>query len=231
MPSLVASSRASRSASLPLHRHDLVDQPFGDRLLGEARDEVGAPALHQVRPELRMAGRGLAGGVARLADAAAEHRRVVGLGGDHADARRRPPSGRAPRRAACRRCRSRRRRRGSARPAKSARISRAVVRVCTSALASLSNWRHRNQPCAAASSIALFSMPVPFSAAGVSTTRAPRKRSSLRRSTLKLSAIVTHQRVALLGAHHRQADAGVAAGRLDHRLARASARRCARRPR
>ena len=76
-------------------------------------------------------------------------------------------------------------------PSKSARISRAVVRVCTSALASLSNCRHRNQPCVSASSIALFSMPVPFSAAGVSTTWAPRKRSSLRRSRLKLSAIVT----------------------------------------
>jgi hypothetical protein len=32
-------------------------------------------------------------------------------------------------------------------------------------------------------------MPVPFSAAGVSTTLAPRNRSNLRRSTLKLSAI------------------------------------------
>jgi hypothetical protein len=76
-------------------------------------------------------------------------------------------------------------------PAKSSRISRAVVRVWISALASLSNWRHRNQPCLSASPMALFSMPVPFSAAGVSTTRAPRKRSSLRRSTLKLSAIVS----------------------------------------
>ena len=38
--------------------------------------------------------------------------------------------------------------------------------------------------------VALLSR-VPFSAAGVSTTRAPMKRSSLRRSTLKLSAITT----------------------------------------
>ena len=58
-----------------------------------------------------------------------------------------------------------------------------------SALASFSNWRHQNQPCASASSRALATMPVPFSAAGVSTTRAPRKRISLRRSTLKLSAM------------------------------------------
>ena len=75
--------------------------------------------------------------------------------------------------------------------AKSLMISRAVVRECTSAFAWFSNWRHRNQPCLFASSTALASMPLPFSAAGVSTTRAPRKRSSLRRSTLKLSAMVT----------------------------------------
>ena len=60
-----------------------------------------------------------------------------------------------------------------------------------SALASFSNWRVRNQPCAAASSAAFFTMPVPRSAAGVRITLAPRKRISLRRSTLKLSAIVT----------------------------------------
>ena len=38
---------------------------------------------------------------------------------------------------------------------------------------------------------ALLTMPMPRSAAGVSTTLAPRKRISLRRSTLKVSAIVT----------------------------------------
>ena len=174
-----------------VHRHDLVDQPLGQRLFGEARDEVRAPALHQVRAEHRMARRRLAAwrraaGRCRCRAAARCRARRRRRGSRH-----RPPSARGPRRAACRRCRSRRRRRGSARPAKSARISRAVVRVCTSALASLSNWRQRNQPCFSASSMALFSMPVPFSAAGVSTTRAPRKRRSLRRSTLKLSAIVS----------------------------------------
>jgi hypothetical protein len=76
-------------------------------------------------------------------------------------------------------------------PAKSARISLAVVRTWTSALAGFSNCRHRNQPCARASSTALASMPEPFSAAGVSTTLAPMKRSSLRRSMLKFSAITT----------------------------------------
>ena len=70
-------------------------------------------------------------------------------------------------------------------------ISRAVVRECMSAFASFSNCRVRNQPFAFASSTAFFTMPVPRSAAGVITTFAPRKRISLRRSTLKLSAIVT----------------------------------------
>jgi hypothetical protein len=60
-----------------------------------------------------------------------------------------------------------------------------------SGLASFSNCRHRNQPWVFASSTAFASMPVPFSDAGVSTTLAPRKRMSLRRSTLKLSAMVT----------------------------------------
>ena len=68
---------------------------------------------------------------------------------------------------------------------------RAVVCEWTSALASFSNWRQRNQPWASASSTAFGSMPVPFSDAGVSTTLAPRKRIILRRSMLKFSAIVT----------------------------------------
>ncbi len=74
---------------------------------------------------------------------------------------------------------------------KSSRISTAVVLEWTSALASFSNWRQRNQPCFSASSIAFSSMPVPFSEAGVSTTLAPRKRMSRRRSTLKFSAMTT----------------------------------------
>ena len=56
-----------------------------------------------------------------------------------------------------------------------------------SALASFSNCRVMNQPCASASSLALPSMPTPVSTAGVSTTLAPKKRISLRRSTLNAS--------------------------------------------
>ena len=70
-------------------------------------------------------------------------------------------------------------------------VSRAVVREWMSGLASFSNCRVRNQPCLAASSCAFTTMPKPRCACGVSTTLAPRKRSSLRRSTLKLSAMVT----------------------------------------
>ena len=48
-----------------------------------------------------------------------------------------------------------------------------------------------NQPCAAASSSIFLIMPTARSAAGVTITLAPRKRISLRRSTLKGSAMVT----------------------------------------
>src|SRR5688572_25553856 len=60
-----------------------------------------------------------------------------------------------------------------------------------SALASFSNCRVRNQPFVSASSTAFFTMPIARSEAGVITTLAPRKRISLRRSTLKLSAMLT----------------------------------------
>ena len=106
-PPRVASARARRSASLAGAPARSRRSALGDGLLGQARDEVGAPALHQVRPEVRVARARAARRVARLRHAAAEHRRVVGLGGDDAGARHRPPSARAPRPAACRRCRSR----------------------------------------------------------------------------------------------------------------------------
>ena len=75
--------------------------------------------------------------------------------------------------------------------AKSSRISTAVVLAWVSALAGFSNCRDCHQPCVLASSSAFATIPVPFCAAGVRTTLAPRKRISLRRSTLKFSAIVT----------------------------------------
>ena len=65
------------------------------------------------------------------------------------------------------------------------------MREWKSAFASFSNWRVRNQPFASASSFAFCTMPVPPAGAGVRTTFAPRKRISLRRSTLNDSAIVT----------------------------------------
>src|SRR2546421_10865371 len=98
-------------------------------------------------------------------------------------------------------------------------ISRAVVRECISGLASFSNWRVRNQPCVSASSTAFLTIPIPRSAAGVMTTLAPRKRISLRRSTLKRLCHRDDQRIAFLRADHREADPGVAARRLDDGLA------------
>ena len=53
------------------------------------------------------------------------------------------------------------------------------------------NWRVKNQPWVLASSAAFTTMPMPRSAAGVSTTLAPRNRISFRRSTLNVSAIVS----------------------------------------
>ena len=60
-----------------------------------------------------------------------------------------------------------------------------------SALSGVSNWLARNQPFFSASSTALVYIPKPFSAFGVSTTLAPRNRISRRRSTEKVSTIVT----------------------------------------
>jgi len=62
-----------------------------------------------------------------------------------------------------------------------------VVLRWYSGLAGFSNCWGMNQPCCFASSSALRTMPLPRSAAGVSTTLAPRPFMSLRRSTLKLS--------------------------------------------
>src|ERR1700690_3828733 len=78
----------------------------------------------------------------------------------------------------------------------------------------LGNWRARSS--------ALRMAPVMPSAAGVSTSSAPRKRSSLRRSMLIESGVVRRggaEPVAARRADEGQCDAGVAAGRLDdHRI-------------
>ena len=118
-----------------------------------------------------------------------------------------PLRARARRPSACRPCRSPSPNSRARAPAKSSTISRAVVRECMSALASFSNWRVRNQPCVSASSTAFLTMPMPRSAAGVRTTLAPRKRISLRRSTLNGLGHRDDQRIALLRADHREADA------------------------
>ena len=104
-------------------------------------------------------------------------------------------------------------------PPKSRRISRAVVRLWMSAFASFSNWRVQNQPCAAASSRAFATMPVPFSDGR--RQHHPRAEEAHQPPALDGEAFGHHddQGIALAGADHRKADAGVAAGRLDDCLA------------
>src|SRR5690606_29348341 len=58
-------------------RYDRVDQSGIDRILGELGDEVGRPALHEMRPEQRMALARPAIMRWRLRDTARQHRRVV----------------------------------------------------------------------------------------------------------------------------------------------------------
>jgi len=92
-----------------------------------------------------------------------------------------------------------------------------------SAFASLENCRHRNQPCCCASSTALFSMPEPFSARGRQHHFRAEKTHQAAPFDTEIFGHDDDERIALLRAHHGQADAGVAAGRLDDRLSRPQA--------
>ena len=68
--------------------HDLVDQPGVDRIFRELGDEVRRPALHRMRPKQGVALGRLAVGDWALANAAGEDLRVIGLADD--DLRVRP---------------------------------------------------------------------------------------------------------------------------------------------
>src|SRR5262249_33639302 len=57
----------------------LVNQSGVDRILGQLRDEVRRPTLHEVRAEVGMAFRWRTVGAARLPNAASQQRRIVGL--------------------------------------------------------------------------------------------------------------------------------------------------------
>src|SRR5690606_10087006 len=72
-------------------RHDLIDVTCRYRLLGQLRNEIRRPALHEMRTKLRMAAQRRAVDGAWLSDAAAKHRRVVGLGSDDLGCRARLP--------------------------------------------------------------------------------------------------------------------------------------------
>ena len=101
---------------------------------------------------------------------------------------------------------------------KSSTISRAVVRECMSGLASFSNCRVRNQPCVLASSLRL----VDHADAAVGGRREHHLGAEEAHQLAALDAEgLRHgddQRIALGGADHREPDAGIAGGRLDHGL-------------
>ena len=98
-------------------------------------------------------------------------------------------------------------------------ISRAVVRVCMSALASFSNCRVTNQPCAAASSIGFVDHAhAAFGRRGDHHLGAQKPHEPAALDAERFGHD-DDQRIALLGADHGEADAGVAAGRLDDGLA------------
>ena len=117
------------------------------------------------------------------------------------------------------------------RPAKAARISRAVVRAWMSALASFSNWRARNQPCFSASSRGLRGHAGAL--LGGRGQHHPRAEEAHQPPALDAEALGhdDDERVALHRADHGEADAGVAARRLDDGLAGPERRRRARPPR
>ena len=69
------------------HPDDLVDVAGVESSLRQLRDEIGRPALHEMGAEHRVRPGGAAVGGARLGDAAGEDRGVVGLAGDHPDLR------------------------------------------------------------------------------------------------------------------------------------------------
>jgi hypothetical protein len=85
-------------------------------------------------------------------------------------------------------------------------------------LASFSNWRVRNQPCVFASSTALSTIPIRARLRGQHHLGAEEAHQPAPLDA-ELLGHRHDQRIALLGAHHGKADAGVAAGRLDHGLA------------
>ena len=98
-------------------------------------------------------------------------------------------------------------------------ISRAVVRECTSAFAGFSNCRHRNQPCV----IGELDGFRQHAAALLGRGRQHHLRAE---ETQQLAALDAEtfghgddERIALLRAHHRETDAGVAAGGFDDGLA------------
>ena len=165
-PAVMPTKMPSLRASSPLHLmpfgardvNDPVDHLHVDGVCGQLRDEVWRPALHGMRLEGRV-GRGRRSvGIALLLLAAAEQLRVLGLAehdlgvghflGEHArDALQRSAGAVA------------------GHPVVELLALEVVDDLARRGagmdvgLASFSNWRVRNQPCALASSTALTTMP------------------------------------------------------------------------
>ena len=161
-----------------------------DRIAGQFRDEIRAPALHRMRLEGRVRRGRRAVGVALLRHAAVEQRRIGRLADD--DLRVRPLLGQHARDALER--------------AAGAEAGDPVVEPLAGEIVDdLARGGARvhvgiglvlelpgQEPAVRLGELAaLFTMPEAALAAGVSTTLAPRKRISLRRSTLNVSAMVT----------------------------------------
>ena len=200
-------------------RYDLIDQALAARRLGEARDEVGAPALHQVRAEIRMALARVAQGIPRLRYTTAEHGGVVGLGRDNPYAR----VGRleAP-------CNTQQRAAGSEPAHESMQWLALEVGEYLLRRRALVNLGIRLVFELAAQEPAVFVGEFhglrEHAGAFVRGGRQDHRRAEESQQLAALEAEALghddHERIALLRAHHREADAGIAARCLDDRLPR-----------
>ncbi len=218
----------------PVHRDDPVDEALPDRILRELGNEIGSPALHRVRTERGVArGRRSVVGT-RLRDAAAEHLGIVGLADDDAGlgpvfAQHAPDA--------------------LQRAATAVTGDPGVEALATEILEDLVGSGERVH--VGVGLVLELAREEPAVRLGELTAlrehaaaleRGGRQHDAGAEEAHQLAPLDTevlghhhHQRVALRGAHHREPDARVAAGRLHHRLpgrepAEARDRRVADRP-
>ena len=224
MPSRVASSRASRSASLPFTGTISSISPSATAVSVRRRDEVGAPALHQVGAEQRMAGARRAIGSARLARCRCRAPASCRARPQHADAR---IGGLEATRHAQQRAAGAETGDEGVDPlarevSQDLLRRRARVHLGIGLVVELA----AQEP---AVLVGQFDRLVQHAGALLGRRREHHPGAEKAQQPAPLHAEVLghrqHQRIALVRAHHRQADAGIAAGRLDHGLAGGSAPR------